>query len=294
MDKHFLEQCLEKGMSTRDIEKICDLHHRTISYWINKHGLANKSKYKKTEIYRFERIDTKEKAYALGFILADSAIDQKDRIEISVGIQDKEVLEYISKVIGGNITYSHVVDKRTRRFPRARLNKRVADIKKFIGGPLKKDRHYPRVRSDLERYLVQGFFDAEGCITWGRRKDKNRIWQKVCFSSQLKILEGLQQYILKNLDISTVVRPRSGEDCYILEFANKEDVLKFCDHIYSDKDTVVLKRKYLKYKALRLELEDNGESDVGRQYRAEPAEREGVETSGDTAMCLNDRISIQG
>lgn len=294
MDKHFLEQCLEKGMSTRDIEKICDLNHRTISYWINKHGLANISKYKKTEIYRFNRIDTKEKAYALGFILADSAIDQKDGIEISVGIQDKEVLEYISKVIGGNITYSHVVDKRTRRFPRARLNKRVADIKKFIGGPLKKDRHYPRVRSDLERYLVQGFFDAEGCITWGRRKDKNRIWQKVCFSSQLKILEGLQRYILKNLDISTVVRPRSGEDCYILEFANKEDVLKFCDHIYSDEDTVVLKRKYLKYKALRLELEDNGESDGGRQYRAEPAEREGVETSGDTAMCLNDRISIQG
>lgn len=281
-------------MSTRDIEKICDLHHRTISYWINKYGLADRSRYRKTEVYRFEKIDTREKAYALGFILADSAIDKNGNVEISVSIHDKEVLEYISRVICGNITCEYILDKKTKRFPRARLYKRIADIKKFIGGPLKKERHYPRVRSDVERYLIQGFFDAEGCITWGRRKDKNRIWQKVCFSSQLKILEGLQQYILKNLDISTVVRPKSGEDCYILEFANREDVLRFCDHIYPDEDAVVLKRKYLKYKALRLELEDNGESDESRQYRAEPAEREGVETSGDTAMCLNDRISIQG
>lgn len=294
MDKYFLERCLEKGMSTRDIEKICELHHRTISYWINKHGLADKSKFKKTETYRFDKIDTKEKAYALGFILADSAIDRNGRVEISVCIRDKEVLEYISGVIGGNITYSNVLDKKTRRFPRARLHKRIVDISKFIGGPLKKDRHYPRVRSDLERYLIQGFFDAEGCITWGRRKDKNRIWHKICFSSQLKILEGLQQYILKHLNISTVVKPKSGEDCYILEFANKEDVLKFCDHIYSDENDIVLKRKYLKYKALRLELEENGESDDSRQYRAEPTEWEGVETNGGIAICLNDRISIQG
>lgn len=39
MDKKFLEECLKNGMSTRDIEKVSDKDHRTISYWINKYNL---------------------------------------------------------------------------------------------------------------------------------------------------------------------------------------------------------------------------------------------------------------
>ena len=47
--------------------------------------------------------------------------------------------------------------------------------------------------------------------------------------------------------------------------------MKFLGYIYQD-DFIVLKRKYLKYKALRLELEENGESRISEQYRAEPTE----------------------
>ena len=55
---------------------------------------------------------------------------------------------------------------------------------------------------------------------------------------------------------------KCGEkDCFVIEFANRIDVLKFLNYIYQD-DFVVLKRKYLKYKALRLELEENGEGAI--------------------------------
>ena len=77
MDKDFLKECLNKGMSTRDIEKICDKSHNTISYWIQKYDLQKKSKFYKTDNYKFEKIDTKEKAYTLGFILADGSINNK-------------------------------------------------------------------------------------------------------------------------------------------------------------------------------------------------------------------------
>ena len=272
MDKNFLEECLKKGMSTRDIEKICGKDHRKISYWINKYNLQNLSNYSKEKNYKFEKIDTKEKAYTLGFILADGSINSTNT-EISVSLYDKKVVEFISSVIGGHIRYDHTLNKQTRRFPRARLIKKIVDITKFTGGLLKKDRHYPRVRDDLERYLIQGVFDSDGCLTWGIRKDRNRIWQKICFTSQLKILEGVQQYLLKNLSISTVIRPKSKENCFVLEFANLHDVLKFCEHIYPNEDFIILNRKYLTYKALRLELEENGESNrSGCQYRAEPTE----------------------
>jgi len=271
MDKIFLEDCLAKGMSTRKIEQICGKNNRTVSYWINKYEIQDQSKYKKSKNYRFDKIDTKEKAYVLGFILADGAINEKTT-EISVALKDREIVDYIAGIIGGNVHIDNMFDKKTRRFPRIRLQKRIEDIKKFLGGYAKIDRHYPRVREDLERYLIQGFFDGDGCITWGRRKDKDRVWQKVSFNSQLKPLEGVQQYLLKNLSISTTIKPKGKEKCYILEFANKTDVLRFCQHIYPNEDYIILKRKYFKYNALRLELEENGESHIGGQYRAEPTE----------------------
>lgn len=272
MDKIFLVECLEKGMSTREIEKVCGKNHRTISYWINKYGLQKISNYAKQNNYKFEKIDSKEKAYTLGFILADGSINNSNT-EITVSLHDKKIVEFISSVIGGCVRYDHTLDKKARRFPRARLIKKIVDITKFTGGKLKKDRHYPRVRDDLERYLIQGVFDADGCLTWGRRKDKNRIWQKVSFTSQLKILEGVQQYLLKRLNISTVIRPKSKENCFVLDFSNLYDVIKFCEHIYPNEYFIILNRKYFTYKALRLELEENGESNrSGCQYRAEPTE----------------------
>lgn len=294
MDKNFLKNCLECSMSTRDIEKICDKKRSDISYWIHKYGLEDYMKYKKLPNYSFEKIDSKEKAYILGFILADGCITEKST-EIAVAMRDKEVVEFIAEIINTNVIYDNTYDKKTRRFPRARLHKKIKDISKFSGGYKKDDRHYPIVREDLEKYLIQGFFDGDGCITWGHRKDKNRIWQKISFTSKFKMLEGVQKYLLRKLDISTALRPKSGaDDCYVLEFSNKADVIKFCDHIYSDNEFIILKRKYFKYKALRLELEENGGTSVMEQYRAEPAEQEGVETSGDIAIYLNNHISIQG
>lgn len=55
MDKKYLEECLEKEMSTRQIEKDCGLNHSTVSYWISKFGLNEKSKYRKYDNFRFEK-----------------------------------------------------------------------------------------------------------------------------------------------------------------------------------------------------------------------------------------------
>lgn len=261
MDKNFLEECLNKGMSTRDIEKICNKKRSTISYWIKKYNLIDCSHYQKYDNYKFEKIDTKEKAYILGFILADASITNTNT-EVSVAIKDKNVVEFMSNIISANVHYDNTFNKKTRRFPRARLIKKIIDITKFTGGYAKKERHYPRVRDDLERYLIQGLFDADGCVTWGIRKDKNRIWQKVSFTSQLKILEGVQKYLINKLNISTTIRPKASEDCFVLEFSNLNDVIKFCEHIYPNEEFIILNRKYLKYKALRLELEENGEGTI--------------------------------
>lgn len=259
MDKKELQEYLENGLSTRDIEKIVGLNHRTISYWISKYGLNDFQKYKKNHPFRFEKIDSKEKAYALGFILADGSISN-EMCEISIAVSDKEVLEFISSVVNGNVTYDYTYDKKARRFPRARLSKKIPDINKFIGGDRKSNRHYPIVKNDLERYLLQGVFEADGCITWGYRKDKNRLWCRFSVKSSYKILEGLQKVLLKKVNVGTIIHPVRNENCYVIEVSGRDEVKKILDFIYPDNSFIVLKRKYLKQKALRLELGENEEN----------------------------------
>ena len=291
MEKEFLINCLNNGLSTREIEKISGKDHRTISYWIDKYQINDLSTFKKLPPYRINDIDTPEKAYILGFILADAGINDND-VQIAVAMCDAEIAEFIAGQFGSIPRYDYRCNMESRLFPRVRVNRRVVDILKYSGGAAKKDRHFPRIRKDLERYLLLGFFDGDGCMTWGRRKDRNRIWQKVSFTSQLKLLSGVQAFLMKN-GISTAIKPKTGCDCFVLDFANKKDVLRFIDIIYPDDKFIVLRRKYLKSMALRLELEENGESVAERQYRAEPAEQEGVETSGGVATRLNNHISIQ-
>lgn len=259
ISKDELQKYLEDGLSTRKIAEITGYGKTMIGYLVDKYDLTDYLKFKKLPNYKINKIDSKEKAYLLGFVACDGSINENGSVEVSVCKADKEVVEFLGKIVGSKVIIDDTFNKKQRRFPRARIIKKITDIQTFVGGCKKSDRHFPIANSELERYVLLGAFDADGCLTWGRRKDKNRLWYKISFTSSLKIVTGIQQFLLKRLDISTAIHPKTGEsDCFVVEFSNKNDVLKFLDYIYQD-NFIVLKRKYLKSNALRLELGENGE-----------------------------------
>lgn len=264
MEKETLKNYLQKGLTNREIANLTGNSKSTVGYWVNKHNLNEYLKYKKPEYSDtdyFKKIDTKEKAYILGFILGDGCLDD-DSLEVTIALGDIEILKFIQSELNCNIQTSKVLDKRKKQYPNARIsigNKPIIrDLKRLFGGCLKEDRNIPFISPKLEAYLLQGFFDAEGCITWGRRKDRNRIWQKIVFTSQYKMLETIQNILYKN-GISTRLKPKSNDNCYVIEFSAKNDVLKFLDIIYSNDDFIILKRKFKNAQALRLELGEFGE-----------------------------------
>ena len=262
LNKEILEKYLNCGMTNKQIAEETGYSKSNIGYFIHKFGLVEQQAKHKLDNYKVCSIDNREKAYMLGFICCDAGIDHRNQIELSVEKSDKEVLDYISKLISARVFVDNVFDKKTRRFPRARLSKKIPDIKTFIGGPLKCDRHFPITKNEFIRYALLGAFDADGCLTWGRRKDKDIIWHKISFTTSLKIATGIQQVLIKELGISNIVRPKTGEKCFVLEFANRNDVLKFLNYIYPNNEFIILNRKYLKAKALRLKLEENGEGTI--------------------------------
>lgn len=235
-----------------------------------------------------QHIDSREIAYLIGFICADSSIDENHSVEISTKKDDIEIPLFLSQILNCNINIDNTFIKEKRRFPRVRFNRRIKDILSFIKGRKKNDRILPIVSRSLNRALIKGFFDGDGCITWGKRKDRGRIWQKVSFTSSIKMLSHVQNILYKELEISTIIRPKKDENTFVLEFSNKVQVLKFLNWLYED-DFIVLKRKYNTYNALRLELDKFGGTTNNSTIPSRVTHHcvEGVETSGEKMDSLN-------
>ena len=292
ISKELLENFLKEGKTTREIGLILGVTNTTISRYIRNYNLNNLYSKPKYLPYHLTKIDSKELAYMLGFIIADSSINN-EIVEISVAIKDSELMDLFSSLLGIKSFEDLTLVKEKRRFPRIRLVRKIVGINKFIGGNKKKDRNVPIIQKDLEVYLIRGIFDADGCITWGYRKDRNRIWHKVSFTSSLGILTSVQKVLYK-IGISTIVRPKANEDCYVLEFTNKKDILKFYNYLYADETFIPLKRKFDNYNALRLELGELSENtNCTILSCATDLSVESAETTGELNGTLNNQSSTQ-
>lgn len=244
MEKEKLKDYLIKGTTFREIAKLEKISHQIVDYYVKKYDLREFVINQKPITYNLNKIDSAEKAYMLGFIAGDATFSESGILDISIKYEDREVLEFIAEILECDIQDNLKTDKTKRIFPNSRVRCKIPDILTFITERLKKGRNLPITSKKLEPYLLQGFFDAEGCITWGYRADRNRLWQKVSFTSSLSLLTSLQT-ILLSYGISTSIKPKTGEDCFVIEFSNELDVFTFLKIL--PKDTYYLKRKRKNY-----------------------------------------------
>lgn len=265
-----LKQFLIDGLSYMEISKIMGCSNKKIEYHVKKNNLIGYSKYQKpvySDVSYFNKINTKEKAYILGFIIGDGHLSLNGKFELTVCLSDSEVLKFIQSEINCNITESHTLNRKKGIFPNSRINignkQIVSDINRLFAGRLKTERRIPIIPNHLEQYLIRGFFDAEGTVTFGHRKLNGRFWQKISFTSQFKMLEGIQKILIKN-GISSAIKPKTNENCYVMDFSSGDSVLKFISFAYQDDLFIGLKRKVkkiLELKALlRPESDEFGEN----------------------------------
>lgn len=190
----------------------------------------------------FYNIDTEEKAYWLGFIMADGNInEERFRLKIDLNIQDKEHLQKLANVF----------DKKTKEFSRidSRNNKKYYIVKceinnkYFVNGLLEQGvtskksytlntDTFNNVPNYLKRHFIRGYFDGDGS-TDGRR---------ISFVSCSKdFLISIGNFINKELDISNYTLYE--KDSYsVISWYKKENVDKFKNYFYNN-STIYLQRK---------------------------------------------------
>lgn len=180
-----------------------------------KHGITVFEHHPNLKVNYFERIDTKEKAYWLGWLFAEgwlSKIGDSDSFEFGVGCnsEDIELLERFTEEIGYDIRYRQVKryrnkDGEVKEFIIVRFdNKEFAywlQCHGFIAGKAKsKNIELPKLKS-RKQYLsfVLGFYDGDGIaktseICCGSKRFLEKI--KDLFNINCKITRSISEGIM--------------------------------------------------------------------------------------------------
>lgn len=233
------------GEKRKDLIKeygISDRHYQKVI--IENGGRLNErtQKFNFNEDY-FENIDTEDKAYFLGFIVADGCINNKT---LNISQKEPDILYKFKKYINFE---GKVRKDKNRNIHTVNLysEKIISDLYKLgIYSNKTMIVKYPEIPKQLENHFMRGLFDGDGCISIhkkreGSRDTSDRGQVNMCSGSRDFIeeyVERLNKYcsITKN----KIRCPRGTYN--VIDWASFSDIEKFYDFFYKDA-TVYLERK---------------------------------------------------
>lgn len=232
--------------------------HYNLSYKTMINGLirfgfytpTRKHKITKNNCYNqnfFSKIDSHDKAYFLGFLMADGYIcttPYNKQIGIGIQTKDKYILEYYKNLIGKKLN-----TKQYKNSSKLTITSTImySDLTKlgFIENKSHNDYHFPDIPDEFKSSFICGYFDGDGCITI---KSTGFSVCSICCNSKI-FLEDLKSILAK---YNILCRPICKEiknrknSIYVLYLSGRSNQLKFKDFIYKSVN-VYLVRKYDKF-----------------------------------------------
>lgn len=246
------EELYKKGFSFSRIGKQLQVDRKQVSYYLQKKGYIPNHKFlPKTKVKQkhqknineniFEKIDTEEKAYWLGFLMADGYVSEKtNRIELALQEQDYEhVLKFKEFLESDHNITKKVKDNKYVSYRLAFSNKKIKEDLISHGCIPNKTKQmvFPTtVPKELIRHFIRGYFDADGCITSSKTSGT---------SFELLGYDDLLNGVLEFFNIEGHIYTFNHSDVKRFMIAG-EKARKILDILYKD-STIYLDRKYDKY-----------------------------------------------
>lgn len=241
--------------SSKELAEKYNISQSYVTAIWSKAGLKDKTSrvYTLNETF-FNKIDTDEKAYWLGFIAADGCVyepkDNRQKI-LSIGLQntDKDHLIKLANSLSSNkpvSEYTRSSDNRTYVNIQFSSNQLCNDLEKYGITPRKTyNIIWPKINEELIPAYIRGYFDGDGSIS--HSFDKNSLHTvNISITGFYNNLINFQNF-LKRKDIpSTFIQDkRTTKDKFgSIVFTDKNTKLKFLHLIY-DNALIYLDRKYL-------------------------------------------------
>lgn len=250
----------QNGVSMRQIEKDLEINRSTISRFLEINGIKT-TKGNHYRIYYhnedfFEKIDTDEKAYFLGWMFADGYIVDysekygQDQFGISLAEQDIELLENFKTAINSTNPIKIYDSRKLNEQKMARLlmtsQKTVDDLidkgcVKQKTSILEPPKNLPR---EFYAAFTRGYFEGDGCITSTLQGNYQNFHFQVV--GTLEMMTWFQEI----WGIGSVSKENRNEKVYYWRFGGNQQVNNFGQIIY-DNPSYYLSRKKKKFDSLK-------------------------------------------
>lgn len=253
-------------MTYPEIGEHLGLTSKQVEAWVRNHI---KDRVLKTRVFNedyFEKIDTPDRAYWLGFIYADGWIsvhkrdssDPNSRLSYEFGMELQRCDEYILHMLNNALGGQHVIKQYHNKLLiannrnesetdssvlRVYSKKMVTDLM-ANGIDLRKSHsdRFPVVDDSLFFDFLRGYIDGDGWVT------KQRKYLDVGIASASDcVLKYIQSKLLDDYGIHTsIYREQRGQYMpkYTLRCYRKDSVAALFKHLYADKKAIKLNRKY--------------------------------------------------
>jgi hypothetical protein len=204
----------------------------------------------------FETAKTREDNYLIGYLLGDGGINpetHKRNARLFVSSTEKYIIDFFKNNYCPDVIMdSRIPINKTRNIVskieshKINFSSKFSNVFKKYGLLSKKiDRTYHNIKKDNMNCFLLGLFDADGHISWGRRKDRNRLWCNYGITHpSLKMLTKLQRFFSDELGISTYISPKPNENCYVFRTSRREDIVTILEYMYVDTPVIFNKTKY--------------------------------------------------
>lgn len=236
-------------------------------------GLPKKGKrLTKIDENYFKAIDTSDKAYFLGFIIADGHIRDSEstkQCEITIHQQDKEILQIFKQCLNTDYPINDKIshNKKTNTYSQlCRINltnTRFVDnlISQGVTHDKSKELKFATNLPDhLMCHYIRGLIDGDGSWDIVDQGRTLRFW----FCSPVKnFIEDFQNYLISKLDLGRVkIITNPANTCYSFAYGGNQQALKMYNFIYNSGGPR-LKRKH---KRATLHLQHRGLIPITHEY----------------------------
>lgn len=238
-----------KGTAGTKISKLVDLSETTIYKILknnNIHVKTNSESKRKYKLYEnfFDKIDSEEKAYFLGFLFADG-YNNKNRnfIVLKLKRDDKKILKILNNLIYENrpllYTTSKTNDKTHKMCSLQISSAHMSSVLNNIGCIQRKTSilRFPKINDKLVKHFIRGYFDGDGGISTSKNKLRKSISYSLSITSTKPFLTNIKKYIESKIDVKFHFEKKSySKDgkVFKLKLNGNRQILKFIKYIYNN------------------------------------------------------------
>lgn len=262
----FIKQKTLEGWFQPDIAKELGISSNCVYRYVKELGLSPGFRCKRKRSLQddiFKKIDTEEKAYWLGFIMADGCVsystkyfrerNRANRLSVNLSIKDidmliklKEFLKTDAKIVvytpKGTYSENEMCKITTNSVKLCKDLEQYGVIPNKTGKEIMPAQNL--VSKKLMRHFIRGFFDGDGSV-YKHLGVRNCI----SFTGNESMLNCLKRFLMENNIVKSncaVVRDSRGKNAFTYHFSNQKDVNRFYKYIYGNA-TVFMERKYNKF-----------------------------------------------